>query len=333
MAEPTTSLTFTNLQAEVGYYLGYGRTTGSWSTAQTTEVESVIQKGLRAFYDPPPVGNSEGHDWSFLYPTTSIFVWPTITATLSGDPDGGTTLTATASVFYPSMVGKTVTMTTGGATYTISSYTSATVVEVSTTFASTTSGDTFTVTSDNNYNLPDSFGGLDGVMTYNANEGWRPIEIVSETQIRERRMREYSSGGNSGYVLYAAARPKAVDMTTGQRFELMVWPNAAAIYELSYRYRVLASKLDATNLYHLGGTAHAETMLASCIAQAALYIDDEVAERKAYYMERLAASIAYDSRNQTKSEFLGYNADDSDIGREFQRHYRVSDVTFNDTLY
>ena len=58
MAESTLSLAYTALQKEVGYLLGFGRDTSTWTAGETTEASDIIQAGLRQLY--------AAHDWSFL---------------------------------------------------------------------------------------------------------------------------------------------------------------------------------------------------------------------------------------------------------------------------
>jgi len=76
MAESGLSLGFGDLSSEVGFYLGYGRTSSSWSTAQAAEIDIYVQAGTRRVYYPPAIpGLSQdmlGYEWSWLRPTTTI---------------------------------------------------------------------------------------------------------------------------------------------------------------------------------------------------------------------------------------------------------------------
>jgi hypothetical protein len=78
MAESTLSVALTDLQQEVGFFLGYGRGTGgggtAWDTPQTNAIASCVKSGLRQFYFPGPVpGVAEaGYEWSFLRPTATL---------------------------------------------------------------------------------------------------------------------------------------------------------------------------------------------------------------------------------------------------------------------
>ena len=73
MAESTLSSQYTDLQLEVGRFLGYGDDPDEWPTAEVTEVDRYIQAGVRQFYYPPAVEGVElGYEWSFLKPVTTL---------------------------------------------------------------------------------------------------------------------------------------------------------------------------------------------------------------------------------------------------------------------
>lgn len=73
MAEPNITLVYSDILKEVGYYLGYGRSTGLYTSAQQSFCDDVISAGLRRFINPPPVRPGEpGHSWSFMNPVGSL---------------------------------------------------------------------------------------------------------------------------------------------------------------------------------------------------------------------------------------------------------------------
>lgn len=73
MPEPSLALTYDDLRAEVGTYLGYGGDSAEWDDQQESDIESAVRSGLRQFYWPPPLeGQPGGYDWSFLKPTASL---------------------------------------------------------------------------------------------------------------------------------------------------------------------------------------------------------------------------------------------------------------------
>jgi hypothetical protein len=72
MAESTLSLSRSDLLAEVGYRIGYGRASTGWSAGQLENLEAGLKAGHRLFYT--------AHNWSFIEPTGAI-------TTVSGQGD------------------------------------------------------------------------------------------------------------------------------------------------------------------------------------------------------------------------------------------------------
>lgn len=236
MAEAGLSLGWSDFKAEVGHYLGWGRTSGNWSANQITELEAIVHSGLRQFYSHPPIPTAMNHQWSFLHPFTTIS----------------------------------------------------------------------TVADDYDQTLPDSFGGIEGNITYAVNDGYRPIQLVGATQILTQR----SKGEVTGRPIYAAVRPRAGTGTTGQRFEILWWPTPNAVYVLTYRYTALQDQMSTTYPYPLGGQMHSETILQSCRAEAERRFNDMRGPEYARFLELLDTSIRFDAKQAP--ETLGYMGDGSD---------------------
>ena len=75
MTESTLSISWIELQQEVGHFLGYGSTIADWSTSQAAEIDRIIQSGVRSVYYPTPENEGDkGYEWSFLKPTTTLAV-------------------------------------------------------------------------------------------------------------------------------------------------------------------------------------------------------------------------------------------------------------------
>ena len=73
MAESTLSLTHAELEADVGFYLGFGRGSNygdtAWSTRQEQAITDSVKSGIRMFYFPTPLpGDMSSYDWSFMRP-------------------------------------------------------------------------------------------------------------------------------------------------------------------------------------------------------------------------------------------------------------------------
>lgn len=251
MSESSLSVSYTDLVAAVGRFMGYGRTSSAYSTDQLADIEDVIASGLRQFYFPPPISQGDtGHRWSFLKPATTL----------------------------------------------------ATVIDQTT------------------YTMPDDFGGIEGKVTFTTTaDGPQEVVIVGEGAIRK-----YLTSTDTGQPKYIAIRPKSTDGTAGQRFEALIAPTPDAIYTLSYRKVVLQNKLSAVNLYPLGGMAHGETIMQSCLAIAEQRYDDNDGPQYKRFLERLAASIVHD-RDISTPDYFGYNGD----GVSYTDAYRTTGVTVN----
>ena len=246
MAEPTLSLKKSDLQAEVGFFLGFGRgeVFGDpvWTASQQTTITSLTNSGYRQFLYPAVGGDArQCFDWSFLKPVASLVL-----------PMG-----------------------------------------------------------ERSIQLPDDFGGFDGLITVLQSDvnawPWR-IDWRNEGTIREMFM---VTPTFSGPPIYAATSVlKGTTGDAGQRYELLIYPEADQPYKLQAPYFVNPDALTDAFPYCLGGPQHTETTLAAVIAAAELYLDDMRGPRWDYFQERLQASIAADRKNKPQS--LGYNSDRSD---------------------
>lgn len=74
--EPTLSLKVSDLQAEVGLFLGWGKGADfgdpAWTSRQEAVIVSVVKSGLRQFYFPEPLDGGASYDWSFLKPVATL---------------------------------------------------------------------------------------------------------------------------------------------------------------------------------------------------------------------------------------------------------------------
>jgi len=166
---------------------------------------------------------------------------------------------------------------------------------------------TLTTTADDyDQTLPDDFGGLLGDFTYPVGTGFGPVKERNELQIRDLRQALDSTGRPQ----YFAIRERAGTGTTGQRLEVIWFPTPDAVYTMTYQYLALVNKISAASPYPLGGMAHAETIMESCLAIAEARKDDEKGIHWDSFMTRLKASMRYDQ--QRKPAILGYNGDRSD---------------------
>jgi len=299
MAESTLSLSYEDLQIEVGFFVGYGTDSTVWTTAQLALVDRVIKAGLRAFYFNP-----QGHEWTFLKPLYSIST-AAVTGTVTGQGTynagtGLTTVTVASGTLQTRMAGFNFTYGTSGTSYVISSVTSTSIVVLTGNASAETTGDTYAVDNMEDYNMPDDFGAVVGSLTMPSTGRNSVITLTSEYELRKMRTVEAE-----GVPRLAAIRQMAFTGATGQRWELMLYPRPTETLALTMKYSILPNMLTAA-LYPYGGAAHADTIKAACLASVESDVNHVVNGQWAMkFQERLVASIAVDGRNVADS--LGYN--------------------------
>ena len=245
MAESGLSVGAPELRQEIGYFLGYGRgSIVSWSTAQLTEINIVLNAGIRRAYYPAAVdGSTVGYEWSFLRPFTTLSV-----------VDG---------------------------------------------------------TSD--YDLPDDFGRFIDVLHYAEEEYLSPVVIISASDILRRR----SSIGQIGSPQFGATRWKSSTGTTGQRQELLLYPEPDEDKTMSYQYEAYSDALSDTYPYPLGGMKMSELYIESCLAIAEQRINDTPGVHTQAFGLLLIDAIARDRRQGAKN--FGQMGNAETPGREFRR--------------
>jgi len=157
------------------------------------------------------------------------------------------------------------------------------------------------------YALPDDFGYLIDDICFNVATLYEPMKKVGIEDIY--RMRNY--GTETGVPQYYAVDEISNTGATGQRFRVYLYPTPSAVWVLNYRYHALPGKLSTTYPYPLGGMAHRETILESCLAIAESDMSDRIGLHNQLFRERLVTSIKHDIEVSTK-DYYGYNADRSD---------------------
>jgi len=203
------------------------------------------------------------HSWYFMEPQATISLFPTTGGTMAVSGTGNTTVTdLTNTPFLPSMIGQTIVSTNGS--YTITAYTSSSVVTVGSS-AAADNGLPFTITPDGNYALPADFSAmLSRKLTYPVNTGYAPILPSSPDEIRNLRAR----GNATAEACVWAVQPASFAGATGQRWMLMTWPTPGRLLAVAYQYRVDAQQMTADAEYPLGGQTHAATIQAFVMAAA-----------------------------------------------------------------
>lgn len=299
MAESTLSLTFNDIAACVGPVFSYGATVASFSAAELEQVTVAVRRGLRMFYYPQVLPEEKAsHKWSFLHPPTTLTSnAPYSTGTITV-VDGVVTL---ASGTFPTWAASGL-LAVNGALYDVSTRDSGTQVTLVDTTLDVSAGASYSLYQ-GNADAPDAFGGFDDRPTYvtqsSRNES---LVVVDESEIRKLRGQ---SGGGYGRPLLIAARVINATATTGQRWEFLFWPAFDAAYVLQYTYHYLPNMI-ATTEYPLGGSVHAETILACCMYAASMMVADQEqrVRREREYIKQLAASVSHDRSRMTPERIL-----------------------------
>lgn len=298
------ALTFSELQIYLAVQLGvayYGAAgdevaQAPTDTATLATIKGYVNGGFRMFLnDAPPEG------WRYQQPTASVVLWATVTTgavTVSGV--GNTTLTSASEDFYPSMVGHEIVADTSGTSYTITAYTSSTVVTVDAD-ASADTGDTFTLTADGNYTLPSAFGGeFLGPITYEAatNVG---ISLTWASEGRIRRLRENDSSTGNPYLV-AVRKMDATDVA--RCFEILAYPIPSSDRTVEFPYSLYFTAMTNAADLHPAGAQFDEAVLAACEAFAEMHGEDALAGRTQYYRQ-FALPGAYRTNRRTAPKRLG----------------------------
>jgi hypothetical protein len=299
--ESTLSLTNNELRQETSHFLGFGRygtVAEGLSANQYATVASILESAQRKVYG--------AHNWWALRPETTIVAWVSTTGAFPAAGGWTTTITdSTNSPFYPAMVGHTITADTSGNEYTITSYTSSSVVTVDSD-ASGDATDTFAITATGDYRLPAEVSEIDGTFMFATDQAYHQIPKTSTQRIR--RLREF--GTHTGKPLEAAIKPLATPSTTGQRHDLMLWPIPDSDYTLYYRYFIAADALSADAEYPYGGSMFAELILQCCLYLAEKRIKQTQGGQYDDYVKLLEETRIKDARAFAPDN-LGYNADPS----------------------
>lgn len=161
------------------------------------------------------------------------------------------------------------------------------------------------------YDMPTTFADLDGDLYYVAGDNCPTmIRQVNEGRILDLRSRE-TTGDTTASPAECAIVAKASAGTAEQIYTLMLWPTPDAAYTLKYKYYARQGMLTYDAEVPLGGTEHAETIRAACLAAAESFLDDERGSKWQDFMDQLQASVDFDRKANSPST-LGYNGDRSD---------------------
>jgi hypothetical protein len=171
-----------------------------------------------------------------------------------------------------------------------------------------------TVASTATATMSDSFGGIEGDLTFAAaDSSFWTVKLMPEAVVREYRQNNNAASGKPIMAALQTIVPSQVASDGGTRWQLLFYPTPDAIYTLSFKQTMLADILVATTTeYPYGGALHGETIQEFCLAVAEERSGDAFGIHANLAQRRMLASIEADI-NGFRPEFFGYNADRSDI--------------------
>jgi hypothetical protein len=323
------TVTLAKLREEVQRFMGYGRSTtfSGMSTAFQGDVTSIINRGLRQFYYPPPLpGETSSHQWSFLMKSDDLPIpaplTPVNTVTVTGGTatmSGGTLpqdIRHSVVQFGASGVFYDVVNRNGNTTFTISDTTLVISTATTATFY---------------YAYIDLDGteivGTDSQITYNYNFGKKALKHVNSQYIR--RLSQSTGMQHIGFPEYFSIEPHTWPESndqSSQDFRIMVYPFPEEAMNLNFHAKYAPQELTNVADQPLGAASHSETIMVSCLAVAEEFGDTPSSKYRELFMQRLAASVMSD-RTGMYAGNLGYNGDYSDIrGRLWVRETDVGYV-------
>ncbi len=325
---PPLTVTLTSLREEVQRFMGYGRATsfGSLSTAFAGDVTSIINRGLRQFYYPPPLpGETSSHQWSFLMKSDDLPIPAPLTPVDTVTVTGGTA-TMSGGTLPQDIRHSVVQFGAGGPFYDVINRNGNTNFTISDTTLVISTPTTATFY----YAYIDLGGaeivGTDSQISYTYNYGKKALKHVNSQYIK--RLSESTAVQHIGYPEYFSIEPHtwpASNDQSVQDFRIAVYPFPQVAMSLHMHAKYAPQALSNANDQPLGAPSHSETIVVSCLAIAEEFGDTPSSQYRELFMQRLAASVMSD-RTGMYAGNLGYNKDESDLAERPWR--RITTVTY-----
>lgn len=312
MAEPTSTLTFSDLILHVAEKLGtayYGATGTSAAQIPTNvhdleKAKRIVNNAIRMFVSNAPKPNG----WRWLRPVLQTDLWGdiavdaanAINSAVYNVAGSNTTVAVPNSAFFSSMELKPMTITTVGAV-TIQNYVSPTSVVISGSHTASL-GKTWSMTADGNYTMPLSFAGqyLGGLSYSPGTNKGIGAEWVDEAIIRRWRSDVNSDTGTP----YQFSLRVMDTGTPRRRWELMAWPKPDE--DLSVEFPAMLGFDSLVNLSDVPPApfAHDDSIKAACLAQCER--DDGLLGVEWDYYQKIAMVNSFQIDAMSAPKTLGY---------------------------
>jgi hypothetical protein len=328
VAESTLTPTYLLLQAVLRDFLGEA----------TKNVDSAITSGYRMALGASRGREAKGrHKWSWLSPDLSLVIWPSVAVeagvTVTGVYSGvtlKTTLTLTygtsATRFYPSMVGHSITITSVAGTFTVTDYTSATVILVK--GDATCAGKTFSMAATGRYTLPDDYGSAAGDFYYAPGVTTGTIRMVTEGEMKRLHEAYVYTADPTKFAIIVRPSSDAHNPALATRWDAWFWPTPGTLRTLTHKYNMLVNTLDGTiSLTALGGPDFGNLVQLACLSWAEMTWRGGPSKFTELYYAELDRMVGDDAGKNVPRN-LGYCGDSSDQAAAASESVRQYPVTF-----
>lgn len=318
------SLTIDILRTELYRFQGYGRATAwaSISANAQADITAFIARGLRQFYYPPPLpGEASSHKWSFLKKQGTFLFPEPLAPTPTCTVVNGVVTFVSAAGLTSKIANTVVSFASLDGYYEVNTYTSSSVCTLKDLSVNIAVGTTATFYY-NRVDMPAT--GIDLNVFHKTASGELQLKNVNSEYILN--VQQDSTLAHVGVPAMFSIEPSqwVVANQTEQAWHMRVYPFCQTATALVVNYTVIPQTLQTSGDYPLGGMAHYETILVSCLAVAEEYGDTPSSKYRELFMQRLAASVMAD-RTGMYAGNLGYNGDTSDsLGRRQLRDFTVT---------
>jgi hypothetical protein len=186
------------------------------------------------------------------------------------------------------------------------------------------------------YDLPPEFSHLQAagaVSNTDSSRAFQPLEVTSESRLRELANAEGDSEGRPRCV---AVRMKESRGAGPQQWEIGFHPIPDSTYEFAFNYYAAPYMVTEDRPYPLGGQAHSQGILLSCLAAAELYEFEIRGQHYAAFVEQLKADIAHDAKRGPSTLGYGGVSRRGGIYGAWDSRFRQTNndsVTYNGTSY
>jgi len=349
MPESTLSYALDDLQKRVKRFLGI--TAVTLSEVEAADVEDCIQSGLRQFYWPPAIpGERRVHRWSFMKLPLSVDsaadAWE-----IDLDDDFGNLLSdrlffdndesqshyvklvmpqfidkkrqydedSTGAPVYAALrpVAAMEALTGTGAINEATPLDGMTAFGVDTLVISAsdivTVGQRFTIAGET------TLGEI--VHTVTAITPADGLTTTTDIEFTPALATARGIPANSAVITFTS-------LAEGQRYQLIIYPQADAVYTMTGWYEPALNKLTTALPWPFGGVQHTETIIESVLSIAEQRLHDERGLHFARFLERLTSSVSLDRQRGPRN--YGYN-DSNEYGRLSGRPDRY--VLYNGVRY